>query len=53
MTEKPAIGVTSGAFGKKRNIRFLITVTVYSETYNELMNTLSGIYYNLEEFKKI
>jgi len=52
MTEKPAIGITSGTFGKKRNIRFLITVTVYSETYNDLMNTLSGIYYNLEEFKK-
>ncbi len=36
MSEKPALGVTSGDLGKKRNIRFLITVTVYSETFDEL-----------------
>lgn len=51
MSEKPALGVTSGDLSKKRNIRFLITVTVYSETFEELQQTLSGIYYNLDEFR--
>jgi hypothetical protein len=51
MSEKPALGVTSGDYSKKRNIRFLITVTIYSETFDELHSTLSGIYYNLEQFR--
>ena len=51
MTEKPALGQTSGDYGKKRNIRFLITITVYSENYDDLNMTLAGIYANLDQFK--
>lgn len=47
--DKPPLGLTSHSLqAKKRAIRMLVCVTVYSETQDELMDSLYGIYGNVQ-----